>query len=450
MTSQRHLARALPLAPLVVSVALASPVASRAQAQGPDTVRVFRGDLTLHRGDGSEPVEGAVVIVRGEVITYAGPAADAPAVPEGAEVVAIEADPPAIITPGLVAVGAPLGLVEISLEDDTRDQQPEEEEADPVRAAFAAADGYNPASSLIPVTRLGGITAAVSTPTGGLVAGVSAHVRLRAVAGADALEQVIANPAAALHVDLGDEGIREAEGAMPTALTRLREVLEDARLYGRQRSAYDRRGLRPMRVSRLDLESLQPALAGTMPVVVRVSRAADILRVLALADDYGLDLILSGAEEGWRVAGAIAEAEVPVILQPLTNLPSTFRRLGSRYDNAALLHQAGVRLVLATEGPHDLRNLRQEAGNAVRFGLPPGVALQAITANPTALFGPRGRGTPAQGTLTRGARADLVVWSGDPFELSSRPLHILIGGEPQPLASRQTALRERYRRLPAR
>lgn len=425
----------------VLALAL-SLLASAALAQ--ETTRVYR-NVTIQRGDGSAPIPEGSIVIRGDEVVYAGPTAGAPAA-TGAEV--IELDAGAIATPGLVAVGAPIGLVEISLEASTRDAGPEAEGADPVRAAFAAAEGYNPDSTLIPVTRLGGITSAVSTPTGGLVSGVSAYVHLGEAREADELAATVRNAAAALHVDLGDGGIEAAEGAMPTALTRLREVLEDARLYGQQRRAYERRGLREMRVSRLDLERLQPVLAGEVPVVVQVSRAADILRVLALAEELDLRLVLSGAEEAWRVAEAIAEADVPVIVQPLTNLPSTFRRLGSRYDNAKRLHDAGVRLVLATSGAHDLRNLRQEAGNAVRFGLPPAVALQAITETPAALFGPRERGT-APHTLAPGARADLVIWSGDPFELSTRPLHVLIGGAPQPLTSRQTELRDRYRRLPA-
>lgn len=427
----------------LIAIAL-TLLATNAAAQE-TTTRVYR-NVTIQRGDGSGSIPDGSIVIRGDEVFYAGPSAGAPAA-AGAEVVELEEG--AVATPGLVAVGAPLGLVEISLEDGTRDAQPEADDADAVRAAFAAAEGYNPDSTLIPVTRLGGITAAVSTPTGGLISGVSAYVHLGEAREAEAIAGTVRNAAAALHVDLGDAGIAAADGAMPTALTRFREVLEDARLYGQQQRNYDRRALREMRISRLDLERLQPVLAGDVPVVVHVSRAADILRVLAIAEEFGLSLVLSGAEEGWRVAEAIADADVPVIVQPLTNLPSSFRRLGSRYDNAKLLHDAGVRLVLATSGAHDLRNLRQEAGNAVRFGLPAETALQAVTETPAALFGPRERGT-APHTLARGARADVVIWSGDPFEMSTRPLHILVGGEPQPLTSRQTELRDRYRQLPPR
>ena len=272
-------------------------VATTASAQDA-TTRVYR-NVTIQRGDGSEPIPDGSIVIRGEALLYAGPSAGAPAA-AGAEV--IELEDGAVATPGLVAVGAPLGLVEIELEAATMDAAPEDDDADSVRAAFSAAEGYNPDSTLIPVTRLGGITAAVSTPTGGLVSGVSAYVHLGEVREPEALVGTVRNAAAALHVDLGDGGIAATEGTMPTALSRFREVLEDAKLYGTQRRAYERRGLREMRVSRQDLERLQPALAGDVPVVVSVSRAADILRVLAIAEEFGLDLILSGAEEGWRVA----------------------------------------------------------------------------------------------------------------------------------------------------
>ncbi|HJL01269.1 MAG TPA: amidohydrolase family protein [Polyangiaceae bacterium LLY-WYZ-15_(1-7)] len=415
----------------VAASLLGATLLAAAPASAQDVVALT--GITLHPGDG-DPVENATVVIRDGRIVAAGADVRAPA---GASVVTVP-NGAGVVTPGLVAVGAPLGLREIDLEEATRDDAPEEEDADPIRAAFSAADGYDPASTLVRVARLGGLTSALVTPTGGLVPGTSALVDL----GGETPAQAIVARDVALHVDLHDGGVDAAGGAMPMALTRLREVLEDARLYGRQRAAYDRRGVRELAVSRLDLERLQPALRGEIPVVVRVGRAADILRVLELGEEYGLDLVLAGVEEGWRVRERLAEAEVPVIVQPLTNLPRTFTTRGSRYDNATLLADAGVPLILATSGAHDLRNLRQEAGNAVRFGLDPAAALRAITVTPASVFGDGSRGVIAPGKI-----ANLVLWSGDPFELSSRPLRIFVRGVDVPLRSRQTALFQRYRDL---
>ena len=418
---------------ILAALLLAHPASAQAPAvpgHAPGTV-VLTG-ATLRSGDGP-PVENATVVLRDGRIVAAGAGVRAPA-----EVGSIVLPPGAVITPGLIATGAPLGLVEVSLEASTRDDAPRGAGTDPVRAAFRAADGYDPDSTLVRVARLGGITTALSVPTGGLISGTSAVVDL---AGATP-DQALVTARAAVHVNLDSYGVEAGGGAFPAALGRLRALLEDARLYQRQRAAYDRRQLRDLDASRADLDTLVDVLARRLPLVVRVGRAAHILRVVALAEAFGLRVVLEGAEEGWRVADALAEAEVPVILRPLTNLPESFDQLGSRYDNAALLAAAGVRLILTTAGAHDLRNVRQEAGNAVRFGLDGDAALAAITATPAEVFGMEGRGVVAPGRV-----ANLVVWSGDPFELGSRPLYIFVRGVAVPLRSRQTALFERYRDL---
>jgi len=430
-------AAAAPAPAAVPAATLAEPYARRPRGA------VFGGALTLVHarvlvGDGTR-VDDATLIVRdGRIVSVtAGGAAPAAT----AEAPVIDATG-LTITPGFVGVGHALGLVEIDLEPSTADLAPESD-ADPIRAAFSAADGYNPSSVLVPVARLGGVTSALSTPQGGLVAGTSAWVDL---AGARPDDALVA-PVVALHVDLDDGGVEAGGGARPAMLGRFRDALEDARLYASQRAAYERRGLRELSVSRGDLERLAEALSGRVPVVVRVARADDVLRVLALARAYRLRLVLSGVEEGWKVADAIASAGVPCVVQPLANLPERFARLGTRYDNAALLARAGVRLILTTDGPHGLRNLRQEAGNAVADGLDPAIALRALTSEPARVFG---LGAEV-GTLAPGRVANLAAWTGDPFELRTRLAHLVVRGRALPLRSRQTQLFERYRELgPAR
>jgi imidazolonepropionase-like amidohydrolase len=140
------------------------------------------------------------------------------------------------------------------------------------------------------------------------------------------------------------------------------------------------------------------------------------------------------------VADRLAEAGVPVLLDALANLPGTFDQLGARLDNAAILHAAGVTIAFAGAGTHQARKLRQVAGNAVANGLPYEAALIAMTANPAAIF-ELGDGF---GTLEAGSRADLVIWSGDPLEVTSAADQVVIGGKPVRMVSRQTLLRDRY------
>ena len=194
-----------------------------------------------------------------------------------------------------------------------------------------------------------------------------------------------------------------------------------------------------------DLRALLPVARGALPLVVAVDRAADIEALLRLTARTPLRLIILGGAEAWQVAGPLAARRVPVIVDPLLAGPGGFDQLAARPDNAALLAAAGVPVMFGTSSSHHVRKLRQLAGNAVRAGLAPGVALDALTRVPAEAFGLADRGR-----LEVGARADLALWSGDPFELDTRLVGLWIGGAEQALTSRQTALRDRYRHLPPR
>ncbi|HEX8819763.1 MAG TPA: amidohydrolase family protein, partial [Archangium sp.] len=247
----------------------------------------------------------------------------------------------------------------------------------------------------------------------------------------------------ALHLNLGVTGRDAVSGPRSLVLERLRELLSDAREYNKRKGDFEQNRMRTLAASRLDLEALQPALAGALPVVVTANRVSDIRAALALGREFGLKLLIAGGREAWLVAPELAAAKVPVILQPTQNLPSNFDGLSSRLDSAALLSAAGVKVLFSTLGePHMVRTLAQEAGNAVAWGLPYADAVRAITSNVTEAFGLEG------GQVAPGQVADLVLWNGEPLEVSSRPLGMWLGGRQVPLTSRQQALFEKYRALP--
>ena len=180
-----------------------------------------------------------------------------------------------------------------------------------------------------------------------------------------------------------------------------------------------------------------------MPLIAIANRRSDIQSALRLAREFKLRLILAGAQEGWEIGTEIAAAGVPVLVQPLDNIPS-YDALGVRYENAALLARAGVKVVLLETDTHNSRNIRQEAGNAIANGLPWDQALRAITLSPAEVFGVADR----YGSLEVGKVANVVVWSGDPFEFSTGAEHVYIRGREIPLTSRQRELFERYKKLP--
>ena len=175
-------------------------------------------------------------------------------------------------------------------------------------------------------------------------------------------------------------------------------------------------------------------------VIFAVNRASDILQVLAFAEEMGVQAVIAGGAEAWMVAAEIAAAKVPVLLNPFENLPSSFDALGARLDNAALLQAAGIDIAMAGSGSHNARKLRQMAGNAVANGLPYEAALASLTAIPAKIFGVE----DFQGRIVADRPANLVLWSGDPLEVTTVAEQVIINGHKVPMRSRQTDLRDRY------
>ncbi|MGH7545220.1 MAG: amidohydrolase family protein, partial [Gemmatimonadota bacterium] len=127
----------------------------------------------------------------------------------------------------------------------------------------------------------------------------------------------------------------------------------------------------------------------------------------------------------------------------LADLPYSFEEIGARLDNAALLARAGVRVALSSFDTHNARNIRQSVGNAIAYGLPYADGLKSVTLTPAQILGVADR----YGSLAPGKVANVVVWSGDPFELSTFAEHVFIRGTEVPDHDRQKALTERYRTL---
>lgn len=399
-------------------------------AAGDATTTIIEGG-ELHVGDGTVVKNATVVLQGGKIARVGGPeVAGAPAGP----VTRVDARGK-VVTPGLVAADSHLGLVEIDLEGHTHDDTRASDH--PVRAAYDASRAINVDSSLIPVQAVGGVTTAAVAPNGGLLSGQVAWLDLVHGDHRGALVR------AGVAVD-GSLG-HSYGGSRAASLAKLREVLSDAQLYPSRRSAYERAQSRPFSAHPLDLEALQPALAGKVPVTLSADRASDILAALDLAREFKLRLVVVGGAEAWKVASELAAARVPVVLQPTRNLPTSFDTLGARLDNAALLAAAGVPVVIGwLDDSHNLRNLTQEAGIAVAYGLPWETALRAITLEPARAYGM----SDTHGSVAAGKVANVVVWDGDPLELSSRPVQVFVRGRAIPMTSRQTLLRDRYRDLP--
>lgn len=392
--------------------------------------------VRLEVGDGTVR-EDVTVLVEGERVVAVGPAL---AVPAGATRVDGRGK---TLTPGLVDVMSHLGLKEVDLEASTVDQglQDTAHQEATLVPAFRAADGFNPLSVWIPIAREEGVTSAVLEPSHGVLAGTGSWVTM---AGTLASAPDPARPTA-MFGNVGTGGASLAGGARGGLWLKLREAFADARWYARNRAAWEQNRSRPLSLSPLHLEALQPVLERKVPLLLGAHRASDILAALRFAREEDLRLVVTGGTEAHLVAAELARARVPVVLVPSEQVPASFERLRARDDAATLLAAAGVEVVLSCNDA-SRRRLRQEAGLAVAYGLPRAEALAAITSHPA-----RAVGLDAQlGTVAAGKRADLVLWSGDPLELSSVAERVYIGGQLQPTETRQRALVRRYlERVPA-
>jgi len=342
-----------------------------------------------------------------------------------------------IVTAGLIEASTQLGLIEVDLEESGNDGRFGTQPTD-IHAAYRAVDAYDGRSVAIPVARTGGVTSAITGPFGGMVAGQAAWVSL-----ADSAVPLapIRTPAAMV-VALGKNAV--AIGSRGHTVERLRELFDDVDAYRKNRGAFERNAERHLIAQRLDLEALIPVLDGRELLVIRAASEVDIRAALAIAAERRLRIAIAGGTEAWRVAAELAAARVAVLLDPTDNLPNDLGAIDVRDDNATLLAKAGVAVGISTlGGPSAARTIRHLAGVAVAQGLPWPKGLAAVTEVPAQIFG----GAAERGTLERGKIADVVVWSGDPLELTTRAEAVIIGGVVQSAVTHQSKLLERYKLL---
>jgi imidazolonepropionase-like amidohydrolase len=197
---------------------------------------------------------------------------------------------------------------------------------------------------------------------------------------------------------------------------------------------------RPYAHSVTDLEALQGVINGNTPMIISINRASDIEVLIKFVDEYSVKAIISGGAEAWMLADELAAAQIPVIVDPTANLPGSFDEINARLGAATVLADAGVKIAIGDGSTHNARNLTQAAGNAVAHGLNWNAALRAITLSPAEIYGV----AATTGSIESGKVADIVVWPGDPLELTNYPEQVFINGEAIPMVSRQTLLRDRY------
>jgi hypothetical protein len=378
----------------------------------------------VHTASTAGTLDNADVLVQDGRIADVGTGLAAPA-----GVTVVEAKGRAL-TPGLFGGLTQIGLEEVSLEPSTVDA--ELDLMAPAwqhhwRPEFDVTAAFNPRSSLVPVARIEGMTWTMLAPLSdrSLVAGQGAAVTL------DGRFDAVLDGSNSLFVNWGSAGDEGSGGSRAAQFMLFDQAIREVR---QPESAGEGALLLPE-----GRAALKNYLAGGR-VVFRAERASDIRQVVHYAKRHGIKPVIAGGSEAWLVAQDLAAADVPVLLDPIDNLPGDFDRLGARLDNAALLHAAGVRIAFTYDDSHQARKNRQLAGNAVAHGLPWDAALAAITSSPARIFGV----DTELGCIEKGRAADLVLWSGDPLEVTTVADQVWIAGRPVEMRSRQTELRDRY------
>lgn len=343
------------------------------------------------------------------------------------------------VTPGVFAAYSTLGLEELSLDAEANDASTRDDF--PLSASLSAADAFNPTSSLVAINRAGGVTRALAAPEpgskifGGRAAVVDLSGRIASVTRPDAAQNVV----------MGYAGAARTGDSRMAAWATLRDYLDEARAYAANPRDYKSRA-RDNDMNFADLEALAPAAEGRQPMIVAAEGAVDIRNLIRLKTEYRLDVVILGGAEAWRVARELAATNTPVVIDPAQNLPSAFEELGATLDNARRLHEAGVKIAFFNPDggtTHNLRLLTQQAGIAVANGLPYDAAIAALTINPATMYGLGDR----LGSLEVGKVADLVIWDGDPLEVTTRAVAVFIDGRAMSMQNRQTRMLERYRSL---
>ena len=388
---------------------------------------LIRGARVHTAGPEGDIAQGDV-LVRGGKISDVGSGLDAPA---GVQI--IEAKGRAI-TPGFFGGLTAIGVEEVSLESATVDEYlstnaPAWETQ--WRPEFDVTLAFNPRSVLLPVSRIEGLTWTVVAPGsndgGAILSGQGAAVTL------DGRYDAVLDGSRALFMQFGSDAVSMSAGSRAAQYMLFEQAVREVRSPAAA-------GVHTMMLP-AGREVLARYLKGGR-FVFTVHRAADIRQVLALAKRHGIKPVIAGATEAWVVADELAAANVPVLLDPLENLPASFDRIGARFDNAALLVKAGVSVAFSqsSDPTQNAQKIRQLAGNAVAHGLPWADALAALTSTPAEIFG---LGS-TRGRIAAGQVADLVLWSGDPLEVTSVADQVWIAGSPVVMRSRQTELRDRY------
>lgn len=347
------------------------------------------------------------------------------------------------VYPGFMDSGTQLGLQEIGAVAVTNDQA-ELGDFNPHVRAFTA---INPSSVSIPVTRVNGVTHVISMPVSGRLSGKASLLDLYGYTP----DSMAVSPNAAVHLNWpsskkggswDDRSENEVKEEYEKSLKELNDFWSKAEFYNKMMAAYEEN---PSNKSKPDadkkMQAMREVVNGNIPVIISVDAKQDILNAIEWIGKHpDTRFILAGVQDGWRVADEIAEAGLPCLVSTLYTPERDYDNYQRPYQNPGKLHEAGVKVAIATGDVENVRNAPYHAGFAANYGLGKEEALKAITINAAEIFGVDDK----LGSIEEGKQANLFIADGDPFEPMNHINQVFIRGYKIPMISRHTQLKDEY------
>ena len=337
-----------------------------------------------------------------------------------------------IVTPGIIGTDTNIGIVEIGALSVTRDDSSEI-----YSIGFSIHDAFNPKSTLIPWNRSNGVTSALSLPQGTAspIGGLGSFFVLDGEHDITSKKDIVmiggvggsGSSSRAETFAVMDDLLSFASGLNGADLDDISETIEKSPI------------AEFMELHPRDVKALSRLVNNNLPLIISTHRASDILKLIELKEKYDLNLIIKGAQDASLVAPQIAASGIPLIINPINNIPGSFDELASNIQMASRLEEKGINLMFNTPRSHNFHLVRQGAGVAVANGMSYEGAIKAITSTPAKVFN-----IDQRGEIKAGYFADIVVWDADPLEPSSMPEYLFINGKSIDLTSRSSRLRDRY------
>ncbi len=402
--------------PLLATLALA-PLP--AHAQQADTHAIAGARVITVSGPAWEK---ATIVMRDGLILAVGPDVTPPA---GARVIDGKG---LVVTPGLFDGLSSIGLPAAARPAGGAAGGPTASPApSPLAPQALALDRVRAAE--IAKARSAGITTALVIPREGVLPGQSAILNL---AGERPEAMVLRQPAA-LHLHM-TQAARQYPGSLMGTMAYTRQALLDA---ARARDAWAawEKSPRGQKRPRYDasLAPWQQVLAGRLPLVVTCTLENDVRRALALADEFGIRVVLAGLPQGFRSAEILKARRVPLLVSVNFDPPRAAggffgffeeqerRRIRDAERNPAELARAGVAFALASAwAPDFVAGVR----TAVEKGLASETALRAATLGAAEALSL----ADTTGSLEPGKLANVVAWSGEPFAKDTKARYVFVDG----------------------